>query len=154
MCSPLVAKSRRRSRSPKIGQCVRIPIRRFVGPVVAPRTGDEVAQFFAVDPGHLGIKLDDVTVGIAMIGEDVVANDMATRPPDHLIFVPTQEVACAKYLGAVRQLEGDMMHLHCIALCKVCSVMIRPAAHPDKYFLAPVRNTKTEDLGVEVDHLI
>ena len=102
--------------------------------------------------GYLGIKLDDVAVWITMICENVVADDMAARAPNELVFVSTQEVAGTKYLSPIRELEREMMHLHHIAPGKVCGVMIGAAAHPDEYVFAPVRNAKSEDFAVELHH--
>ena len=81
---------------------------------------------------HLAIELDPHIVGIAMIGRDVVADDVTARPPHQSNVVLGQEVAGAVQLRPVPDLEGDVVELGLRVIDEIDRVMIDAAAHEAK----------------------
>jgi len=52
--------------------------------LLVPGPGLPVAELLILHESHLAVDLDPDAVAVAMIGRDVVADDMAERPPDQL----------------------------------------------------------------------
>ena len=86
----------------------------FMGLIVAEREKDRA--FLATKIGQLVIelaeKLDDLIIGIAMVGGDVVPRPMPQRTPDDRYLFLAHHVAGVLKVHEILKLEGDVMQLH------------------------------------------
>src|SRR5215207_7882379 len=71
-------------------------------------------------------------------------------PPGQFEVLAAEEIAGGQDLRPVLQLEGDMMHDRALASHEVHGVVVRTAAHKGKPVFDPVRDTKSQNLAVEV----
>ena len=84
-----------RAEAPVVAQRVSRPGLRHLRPVLMPRPRIEIAERLVLDLVHLAEQLDANIVGVAVIGRDVVADDVAARAPDQLDVVLAEEIASA-----------------------------------------------------------
>jgi hypothetical protein len=103
-----------------------------------PRPRLEVAELFIEHFIELGEHLDDLVVGIAVIGVNVVAGTVAARTPDNRNLLTAQKIARRLHLRPVLQLKSDVVHLRVLAFDEIDSVVICAAAHEHEPVLNPV----------------
>src|SRR5215472_9331212 len=72
----------RRRRAPDVARIARPPHFRPLWTVAVPRPRVEIAERLVEHLVELGEQLDDLVVGIAVIGEEIVPRPVPARPPD------------------------------------------------------------------------
>ena len=98
-----------RHRAPPVRRRIVAPHFRSLRPVLVPGPRLEEAELLVEHLVHVAEKLDHHAVGIVVIDGDVVADDVADRPPGELDVVARQEIAGALDVRPVADLEGDVM---------------------------------------------
>ena len=91
-----------------------------------------------------------MVIGIAVIGKDIVARPVSSRPPNDRNVLLAEKIAGDLYLRPVLQLKSNMMHFRALAAHEIHSVMIRSAAHEDKPILDPVRDAKAQNAAIKI----
>src|SRR5258708_19665 len=120
-----------------------------------PGTRLEIAEALVLHLVEFAIELHDLPVGVTMIDEDIVADDVAARSPDQMIVVAAEEVARALNFRPVLHLEGDVMHFLVRAMRgEVHRGMVGPATHENKKIASPVRHAEPENVLIERRHLL
>src|SRR5262249_14244252 len=82
-----------RAEAPIGAQRVGRPHLRPLREVLVPGPRLEIAEFLVAHDVHLAKKLDTLVVGVAMIGGDVVSDNVPDRPPDQVDAVAGEMVA-------------------------------------------------------------
>ena len=136
-------------RAPDVGR-QRAPDLGHLRMIAVPRPRLEIAEIFIQHFVELGEHLDDLVIGVAVIGINIVAGAVTAGTPDDRNFFAAEEVARRLHLRPVLQLESDVVHLRALAAHEIDGVVVRPAAHEDEPVLDPVRHAKSENLAVEV----
>src|SRR5262249_49618062 len=96
-------------KTPVVAQGVLRPGLRQLRPVLVPRAWIEPAERLVLHLVHLAKQLDPHVVGVAVVGRNVVADDVARRPPHQVDVVLGEEVAGTVDLRPVLHLERDVM---------------------------------------------
>src|SRR5688572_9210917 len=93
ICSSRIARKRAvRSEAPVVAQRVLGPDLWILRTVLMPGARIEKAERLVAHLVHLAIEFDTHVVGVSMIGRDVMADDVAARPPYQPDFVLGEEV--------------------------------------------------------------
>ena len=103
---------------------------------------------------ELAEQLDDLAVGIAVVGEDVVADAVPAGAPDQRIAVARQEIAGGLEVPPVAQLECDVIQPDPLAVDQVDGVVIGPAAQEREEVGHPVGHTEAQHVAIELRHLL
>src|ERR1700733_4233839 len=82
------------------------PLRRI--PMPGPRL--KIAELFVEHLVELAEEFDDLIVGIAMIGGDIMPRPMPQRPPDDRYLPLPEQVAGILQMDEVLQLERHVVH--------------------------------------------
>src|ERR1700682_5703762 len=117
--------------------------------IAMPRPRFEIAERFIEHLVELGEHLDDLVIGIAVIGINIVPRPMPARPPDDGNIFAAQETASRLHLRPVLQCEGDMVHLRALAAHEIDRVMVGSATHEYKPVLDPIRHAETQNATIE-----
>ena len=120
---------------------------------MVPRPRLEIAELLVLHLIELGIELDDVVVGVVVIGRDVVARPVPQRSPDDRNRLLAEQLAGVLDVGEVLHLERDVVHLRLLAGEEVHRVMVRAAAQKREEVLHPVGNPEAEHLRIEFGDL-
>src|SRR5207249_8973084 len=121
------------------------PVRRVPGP--GQRL--EQSELLVLQLIALAENLDDLIIGIAMVGGGVVPRRMPQRTRDDRYLFLAQHVAGVLKMHEILELEGDVMQLHVGPGEEIHGVMIRVAAHEAEEIPDPIGDTKAEDPLVE-----
>ena len=101
----------------------------------------------------LGEQLDDVAVGVAVVGEQVVARPVAPRPPVQPVAVLGEVVEHRDQVVGAAHLVGDVVHAGVLlAGHEVGRVVVGVAAHEDEEVADGVRPPEPEEVLVEGLH--
>src|SRR5437899_3081764 len=125
--APLIALAQivaRGRRAPDVTRRVAAPDLGPLRAIAMPGARIEIAERFIHHLVELGEQLDDLVVGVAVIGEDVVARPVAPRAPGELDVAAAEEVAGGLYLRPILELESDMMHPGGLALDEIHRVVV------------------------------
>ena len=114
-----------------------------------PGTRLPIAQRLILHHVHFTIHFDPYTVRIAMIGGDVVADDVAQRSPNQLDVVFGQHLTSALQFAPILHLECNVMERGRFVAHKIHGVMVNAAAHENEMVADPVGCAKAQDLAIE-----
>ena len=103
-----------------------------------PRARVEIAERLVLDLVHLGEDLDPHQILVAVVGRDVVADDVAARTPHQVNLVAREEIAGLVDLRPVEHLERDVVQLWLLVDDEVQRVVVGVAAHEHEEVAAPV----------------
>ena len=109
-----------------------------------------IAQRFVAHLVHFTEHLDAHIVTTAMIGGDVMANDMTQGTPDQRNAVARKHFAGPLQRRPVLNLKGNMMQHWCIAANEVDRMVIHAAAHEREVIAHPIRHPEAEYIAIEV----
>src|SRR5580700_10200263 len=122
--------------------------------IAMPRPRLEITDVFVEHLVELGEHLNDLIIGIAVIGIDIMPGAVAARAPDDRNVLAAEKIARRLDLRPVLQLERDVVHPRALAANEVDGVVVRTAAHEDEPVLDPVRDAEAENAAVEVGKLL
>src|SRR5262249_11182834 len=121
---------------------------------LVPRARIEVAKVLVLHLVHLAENFDAHEVGVAVVGRDVVADNVAAGTPDKMHVVVREGVDRLVNLRPVDHLEGDVMKLRLLVDDEVERMVVGVAAQEHEKVAAPVRHPEAEDLAVELHDLL
>ena len=101
-----------------------------------------VAERFIFHHVHFAEHLDPYIVSVAMIGSDIVADDMAQWSPNKRDIIFGQDLTSALQFTPVFHLKGNVMQRWGFVAHKVHGVVVNAAAHEDEMVTYPVRSAK------------
>src|ERR1700685_1044049 len=117
--------------------------------VTMPRPRLEIAKRFIEHLVELGEHFNDLVIGIAVIGVDIVPRPMTAGPPNDGNILAAQQIASRLHLSPILQFKGDMVHLRALAAHEIDGVMVGTAAHEHKPVLNPIRHAETQNAAIE-----
>src|SRR5580704_18129531 len=117
--------------------------------IAMPRPRLEIAERFIEHLVELGEHFDDLVVGIAVIGVDIVPRSMTAGPPNNGNVLAAEEIASRLHLTPILQLEGDMVHVRALAAHEIDGVMVGTATHEYEPVLNPIRHPETQNAAIE-----
>src|SRR5579864_1834840 len=138
-----------RAIAPIIAQRVRPPYFRPLRPVLVPRPRIEIAERLVLHLVHLAEELDAHLIGVAVIDRDIVADDVAARPPDQMDVVTGERLGGALDFRPVLDLERDVVELRLVVVDEIDGVVVGIAAQEGERVVAPVGDAEAEHVAIE-----
>src|SRR5580700_9805708 len=117
--------------------------------VTVPRPRLVIAKGFIEHLVELGEHFNDLVIGIAVIGVDIVPRPMTSGTPNNGNILAAQDIARRLHLSPILQFKGDVVHLRALAAHEIDGVMVGTAAHEHKPVLNPIRHAETQNATIE-----
>ena len=115
-----------------------------------PEARLKVAKLLVVHLIHLAIHLESDVVRVAMVGGNIVADDVSQWPVDEMHIVSRKEVAGPLQLGPILQFKGNVMQLRLLVVNEIDRMMIDTAPHEDEEVAPPIGNSEAENALVKL----